>query len=76
MASIIINPTPIQESVTITGGEKIVRTTSKEFNNLSDKSQYKDSIVLIEDTKHIWSNNVYYNTHSFNGFNKDFSNDF
>ena len=56
--------------------KKFVRTTSENFNNLSDKSQYKDSIVFIEDIKQIWSNNVYYNTHSFNDFNKDFNNDF
>ena len=56
--------------------KKFVRTKSENFNNLSDKLQYKDSIVFIEDTKQIWSNNVYYNTHSFNDFNKDFNNDF
>ena len=40
--------------------KKFVRTTSENFNNLSNKSQYKDSIVFIEDIKQIWSNNVYY----------------
>ena len=40
--------------------KKFVRTTSENFNNLSDKSQYKDSIVFIEDAKQIWSNGIYY----------------
>ena len=55
-----------------------VRTTSGVWNNKTEeqKNQYKDSIVFIEDTKQIWSNGVYYNTHSFNDFNKDFNNDF
>jgi hypothetical protein len=56
--------------------KKFVRTTKEVWNNKNDKSQYNDSIVFIEDTKQIWSNSIYYNTHSFNDFNKDFNNDF
>lgn len=56
--------------------KKFVRTTKEVWNNKNDKSQYNDSIVFIEDTKQIWSNGIYYNTHSFNDFNKDFNNDF
>lgn len=56
--------------------KKFIRTTKATWDSINDKSQYQDSIVFIEDTKQIWSNNVYYNTHSFNDFNKDFNNDF
>lgn len=56
--------------------KKFVRTTKEIWNNLNDKSQYNDSIVFIEDTKQIWTNGIYYSTHSFNDFNKDFNNDF
>lgn len=40
--------------------KKFIRTTSENFNQLSDKSEYIDSIVFIEDAKQIWSNNIYY----------------
>jgi hypothetical protein len=36
-----------------------VKTTSDEFESL-DKSAYEDAIVFIEDTKEIWSNDIYY----------------
>ena len=41
--------------------KKFVRTTSTVWDNKTDKSEYNDSIVFIEDTKEIWSNDVYYN---------------
>lgn len=40
--------------------KRFVRTTKNYWNSVSDKSQYNNSIVFIEDTKEIWSNNVYY----------------
>ena len=40
--------------------KKFVRTTKNYWNSVSDKSLYNDSIVFIEDSKEIWSNNVYY----------------
>lgn len=40
--------------------KRFIRTTSENFNNLSDKSEYNDSIVFIEDINQIWSNGVYY----------------
>jgi hypothetical protein len=40
--------------------KKFIRTTSENFNNLADKSEYNNSIVFIEDTKQIWSNGIYY----------------
>ena len=56
--------------------KKFVRTTKEVWDNKNDKSPYIDSIVFIEDIQQIWSNGIYYNTHSFNDFNKDFNNDF
>ena len=53
--------------------KKFIRTTSENFNNLSDKSQYKDSIVFIEDINMIWTNNKYYGEHTSSDFNNDFS---
>ena len=35
--------------------------TNKAIWDEKDKSQYKDSIVFIEDVKQIWSNGIYYN---------------
>ena len=40
--------------------KKFVRTTKEVWDNKNDKSQYNDSIVFIEDTKQIWSNDIYY----------------
>ena len=39
----------------------LVRTTKSVWDNKTDKSEYNDSIVFIEDSKQIWSNEVYYN---------------
>ena len=36
--------------------------TNKAIWDKKDKSQYKDSIVFIEDAKQIWNNGVYYGT--------------
>lgn len=40
--------------------KRFIRTTSTNFNNLSDKSEYNDSLVFIEDINQIWSNGKYY----------------
>ena len=41
--------------------KKLVRTTKTVWDNKTDKSEYNDSIVFIEDAEQIWSNDVYYN---------------
>lgn len=40
--------------------KKFVRTTKEVWDNKNDKSQYNNSIVFIEDTEQIWSNDIYY----------------
>lgn len=39
----------------------LVRTTKSVWDNKTDKSEYNDSIVFIEDSEQIWSNGIYYN---------------
>lgn len=40
--------------------KRFLRTTKQTFDSVQDKSQYNNSLVLIEDQKCIWSNGVYY----------------
>lgn len=40
--------------------KKFVRTTGNTWNNKSNKSDYNNSIVFLEDTRQIWSNGIYY----------------
>lgn len=40
--------------------KRFLRTTKQAFESVQDKSQYNNSLVLIEDQKCIWSNGVYY----------------
>lgn len=40
--------------------KRFLRTTKQTFESIQDKSQYNNSLVLIEDQKCIWSNGVYY----------------
>ena len=44
--------------------KRFLRTTKQTFESVQDKSQYNNSLVLIEDQKCIWSNGVYYGLQS------------
>ena len=44
--------------------KRFLRTTKHTFESIQDKSQYNNSLVLIEDQKCIWSNGVYYGLQS------------
>ena len=44
--------------------KRFLRTTKHTFESVQDKSQYNNSLVLIEDQKCIWSNGVYYGLQS------------
>ena len=49
--------------------KKFVRTTKSVWDAKTDKSQYNDSIVFIEDSKQIWSNGITYITPKLGGVN-------
>lgn len=45
--------------------KRFIKTTSENFNNLSDKSEYDNSIVFIQDKQEIYSGGKYYSNTNY-----------